>query len=323
MTAGRDFLLFVLFLIALGIAWFFTGGPSRAISHAGWFLNPTNIVIPSVSGGFATGGAGGAEGYNLGTETGAETVSGGTNTGNANTGGGTIYQPGFGYVARPGTSPYAKYIFLDAGNAQSSDPNAEYIGLQVSEDAPSLTITGWSLMSPVSNIRVTIGNAAVIPYLGQVNSQTPVTVGPGAGVVLATGQSPNGTSFRVNECTGYFEQFQDFNPSLSKECPLPLDELDRYPDLRGNDTCYYFVETLQRCTFAVNAIPGNIGDLCQNFVLNTLSYNGCITDHQHDPDFYRNSWRLYFNHTAELWKNTHDTIWLLDEKGLLVAELSY
>jgi len=48
MNAGRDFLLFIFFLVVLGIAWFLTGGPSRTISHSGWFLNGQGVEIPSV-----------------------------------------------------------------------------------------------------------------------------------------------------------------------------------------------------------------------------------------------------------------------------------
>jgi len=36
MTAGRDLLLFILFLVVLGIAWFFTGGPSRFLTPDGF-----------------------------------------------------------------------------------------------------------------------------------------------------------------------------------------------------------------------------------------------------------------------------------------------
>ena len=187
-------------------------------------------------------------------------------------------------------------------------------------------------MSGASRTVVKIGEAAVIPFLGQVNVETPITVGGNTIVYVVTGRSPNGTSFRLSKCTGYFEQFQDFAPSLPTQCPLPEDELFNRPGSNSyNDTCINFVEGLGRCTFNIGALPPLIGSQCQNFILNTLSYNGCISAHKNDPDFYRNEWRVYLGRDQELWKNETGSSWqnareeirLLDENGKVVDVVSY
>ncbi len=325
MEAGRDFLLFITFIVILGIAWYVTGGPSRTISHQGWFLNPSAPLgsgqgynIPSIP--IPSGGDSGAAGSGS---------SGNASEPQANAP--SIwdyffnYRAGVGVSATPATSPYAQYIYLEQGQSQSSDPAFEYIVIRSSQDLKtSLTISGWTLESAIAGIKVTIGSAAQVPFLGQVNSKGPISIGPGTAIVVTTGRSPNGTSFRLNECTGYFEQFQDFRPSLPKECPRPEDEMLRYPEtLAGNDACQEFIQTIPQCILTVTSIPGNIGSGCQNFILTVLSYNGCIAAHKNDPDFYRNSWRVFLERDQELWKNTHDAIRLLDENGKLVAQVSY
>jgi hypothetical protein len=188
----------------------------------------------------------------------------------------------------------------------------------------SLTISGWSLENVSTGVAVPIGNAAQIPFLGQVNYESPISIGPGSTVIVTTGQPPNGTSFRVNECTGYFKQFQTFTPSLSYECPRPDDELLLHPDtLAGDEACRKYVDTLSQCTFAINALPPGLSSECQDFILNDLSYNGCIDGHRDDPTFYRNEWRVFLSRSQELWNNDHGVIRLLDENGKLVAQASY
>jgi hypothetical protein len=326
MNAGRDFLLFVLFLIGLGIVWFFTGGPTRALSHSGWFLSPPSPL-------------GNGEGYNL---PGVPLASSTSDWSKSNTytnaysdrypsGNNSVwdyffnYRPGTGQVNRPPDSSYAQYVSFYGGNTQTDDPKSEYVVIQTDSNLRgTITMTGWSLESAQTGLRVSIGNAAQIPFLGQMNSEVPISVGPMSRVVVITGHSPNGTSFRLNKCTGYFNQFQKFVPSIREECPRPQDEMLLHPQqLSGNQSCQDFVATLPQCRLTLSAIPGNVGGLCQDFILNTLSYNGCISAHQSDPDFYRNEWRLYLNRDQELWANNHEGIRLLDESGKLVGEITY
>jgi hypothetical protein len=323
MSAGRDFLLFVLFLVVLGFVWFYTGGPSRAISHSGWFLNPPSPL-------------GNGEGYNIPSVPLPSATSSYSSDGSASgtNGSGSSqslwdyffhYRAGTGEAARPGDSPYAQYVTFYPGNTQTSDPTAEYITIQTNPQLKSaITVTGWTVESAQSGVKVAIGGASQIPFLGQANSETPVTLGPQSSVTLVTGRSPNGTSFRVNKCTGYFNQFQTFTPRLPVECPAPQDEMLRNPGtLAGNQDCQNFIQSIPQCTLTVGSIPGTVGSACQNFILNTLSYNGCITAHQSDPDFYRNQWYVYLDRSQELWANNHDAIELLDENGKLVGEISY
>ncbi len=321
-SALGTFVMVIALLVALGIVWVYTGGPSRTISQPGLFLS--SPPIPSINFSnyeFSSGSSSSTGQEGAGTEpvdTDDETTApslwdyffyygGGLNVGDAE------------------KSPYAGMVTLSISGAQQSAPINEYITLKTAAKLEkSLTITGWSLQSSATNVTATIGSAAMIPFLGQVNVDTPIVIGPKSTVYIVTGRPPNGTSFRVNKCTGYFEQFQTFKPALKKECPLGEDEMLRYPErLAGNEACITYVERIAVCEYKVHDIPGNIGDACQDFILNDLSYNGCITAHKNDPDFYRNEWRLYLKRDQELYKNTHDNIRLLDENKKFIAEIRY
>ena len=317
MSAGRDFLLFIFFLIVLGIAWFLTGGPSRTISHSGWFLNGSGIAIPSVP-------------VTIPDRAVYPDKQSNTEAATQNTPSAWDYffnyKPGLGETPTPLLSPYASSVRLSRANAQASDPAQEYLVIDISRNIQSpITISGWSLVNP-SGIKATIGNAAEIPFLGQVNAQTPITLAAGSTVSVTTGRSPNGTSFRVNECTGYFEQFQAFTPALSKECPSASDEILAHPEtLGGNDQCREFMDRIPRCTILLDTrnMPANVGSTCQAFIFDKLSYAGCLNAHQRDPGFYKKEWRIFLNRDQEMWKNQHDVIRLLDENDKMIAQVSY
>ncbi|MES2014803.1 MAG: hypothetical protein V4437_03260 [Patescibacteria group bacterium] len=325
--ARNDLLIVVLLIIAIGVAWIWAGGPSLPIAHqGGLFSAPWPL------------GAGG-NAYTvplipLATEeasTDANAATSGTNTSTQSQSKASMldyflgYRPGsLGQVVDPAASPYASSIRLENSGATNSDAKNEYVTIRTGTLKNNITITGWTLESTTSNLKMVIGSAAQIPSLGNINSETPVTLDSDSTVIVTTGRSPNGASFRLNECTGYFAQFQEFSPRLAQDCPRPTDEMLRYPEkTAGNDLCENFVRGLRQCTLTVTAIPGNIGSSCQDFVLTNLSYNGCITAHKNDPDFYRDEWRVFLNRDQELWKNTHDRILLLDENGKLVASTSY
>ncbi len=320
-----DLLIVILLLIALGIAWVWTGGPSKPMAHQGglfsapWPLGKGGnaYTVPSIP---------------LGTGDESNSVNEDTNQNSNNSQTKTSvfdyffgYRPGTGYVADPSPSPYASYVRLDSGNATNADPKQEYVSIRVSGSLQSsITITGWTLQSSTNSLKVTIGSAAQIPALGDVNTNAPITLGSNSTVYVTTGFSPNGASFRTNECTGYFEQFQDFSPTLPMECPRPRDEMFLFPEkTAGNAECENFINSLRQCTLTVTEIPGKIGSSCQDFILNNLSYNGCILKHKNDPNFYRDEWRVFLNRNQELWSNSHDRILLLDENGKLVSAVSY
>jgi len=304
-SASGDLILFIVFIVLLGIVWVFTGGPDRSISHSGPFLNsPLGenglFSIPSVN----TSGDGSSESF----------ISQ-VNSGIAN------------LQAGEEKSPYAENVSLSISTANSQTPSEEYLTIKTSRTlSGTLTISDWRLESTVSNTSVILGTAAQVPYSGQVNSQAPVAVGANTVVYVVSGRSPIGTSFRINSCTGYFAQYQNFEPRLPIECPFPSLELSaarqKYSNFFPSPECSTYVGSIGQCTFAGTAVPNNLEPNCRAIVLNDLSYNGCVAAHHNDADFYKNEWRFYLNRDQELWKQK-DRIRLLDEAGKVIDVVSY
>ena len=320
-SALGTFLFFIIFLVALGALWVGTGGPSRSISHSSPFLRGPTVPGVSAGGTISTGGS--IE---------ADTSGGGSgsNSGSSQTNSRSLLDYFFNYKngvggANDAASPYANDISLSSGNAQSENPDTEYVEIRTSSDlAKPVTITGWALESKTLSIRASIGSAAQIPISGQVNNDYPITLGPDSVVYISTGRSPNGGSFRINKCTGYFGQFQNFTPQLENSCPNPYDEALRNPQkTAGNTDCIDFINNLRECELYTGAIPPSAGSSCQDFIQNDLTYNGCVALHRNDPDFFKNEWRVYLNRQQELWQNNHDQIRLLDENGNLIASYTY
>ncbi len=222
-------------------------------------------------------------------------------------------------------SLYASDVTLSVGRAKDADPQKEYIIIKTSRNLKNpVTISNWTLESVTSGITAKIGEAAQLPFLGMMNANGSITLPAESTVYITTGRAPNGTSFRTNTCTGYFEQLQDFEPFLARECPTPENEMLLFPQQTlGNDQCIKFVQSLPRCAMRLTEIPPTTGSLCQEFVLNQLSYNGCITNHRYDPSFYKNEWRVFLGRSQELWKNTHERIRLLDQNGKLIGSITY
>lgn len=316
-AAMGDLLLFIFFLIVLGVIWAMTGGPGRDISRTGPFLNlpfplgsgtaytvPT-VPIPSTS--QSTSGSGG------GSATTNETLS-------------DIIARLRGGGTKP-ASPHAPGVSLSSSNARNTDPKTEYITIKFSTDLEGqLAISNWRIESAVSALGTVLGPASYLPIGNTGPSEVPVSVGAGATVYLVTGRSPLGESFRKNLCTGYFTNSQTYTPSLTKECPRPDDELKRVV-LAGfipSDPCVNYVKTISTCQLINTAkVPVDVGDQCMNFIATTLTYNSCVNAHKNDVGFYKNEWYIYLDRDQELWKKENEHIRLLDETGKVIASVSY
>jgi hypothetical protein len=302
-AAGTDLFLFIVFIIILGVVWAMTGGPERSVSRSGPFLSSpfeegSLFTIPSVDiPGASTGG----------------TSDGGV----------------FGLAPTEEKSPYAEYVSLSISNARNDDASREYVTIKTSNNlSGTLTISDWRLESSVSKNSVTLGGAVQTPYYGQINTPSPVALSANTTVYVVSGRSPVGVSFRVNSCSGYFEQYQDFEPRLTLSCPFTSGELQRarqkYSGYSPSPACTSYVASMRQCEIAsAIQIPSNVEAECQNIILNDFSYNGCASSHQGDGDFYKNEWRLFLNRGTTLWASSKERIRLLDESGRVIDVVSY
>ncbi|MEK7069141.1 MAG: hypothetical protein AAB947_02030 [Patescibacteria group bacterium] len=221
-------------------------------------------------------------------------------------------------------SPYRGKVQLADGVA-TEQLASEYVEIEASfNNTGPMGIAGWSLQSMRSGVRAYIPRGTNIFILGDLNEQKDIYLNPGARAIVSSKNSPIGTSFRENTCTGYLTGTQTFTPSLSRNCPpgntlfsLTSENLRTY-----GDACFDFTESLPPCVLPLS-IPSDITPACRIFLANNLSYNGCVKNNRGRGEFSQDSWRIYLNSGRELWHNSHDVIRLLDSEGRTVDAISY
>lgn len=176
----------------------------------------------------------------------------------------------------------------------------------------------------ITNESVTIGEATKVSTSGNVNIEQPVVVSARDKVYLLTGHSPIGNSFQINKCSGYFEQFQDFTPSISTQCPTPEDEFTyaESDPIHFGDACLTYIEDLPSCYMPLEALPIGFPNSCVIFITEEINYSSCIKNHRNDSDFFEPEWRVYLKQDREIW-NKRDIIRLLDNNGKTVDVFSY
>jgi hypothetical protein len=316
----HDAFFFVGLLLFIFLIWVATGGPSRPISWAGPFLNPP-APIGNGQAYFLSGA-----GFHIGTGSGAGLSIGNSNARLSIGSGGEQVDESF--FTNP--SPYRGQVRFDTNPTDPRQSLADVESVTIeNEGGTPVTISGWQLVSSAS--RATLGGGTLVPTSGTVNASAPIALGPDERAIIVSGHSPAGFSFRENACTGYLDQYQAFHPSLEASCPSARSE---YDDLVGDDdgdderACRSFLSSVSRCE-TVTRFPkdadGNyeVDRSCRDFAAGRLTYNSCVAEHRGDRDFAGDTWRVFLGSYPGLWRDTHDTIRLLDAQGRTVDVLAY
>lgn len=311
-----DIFLFVGILVFLFVVWVATGGPSRPLSFSGPSIAPTTGIGESS----ITKGPSGTNAGVSPQQTASSLARAQTDI--------VSLEKSIVASARFGTpSPYKGMLTISHYTSAlgNNDSDKEYASLYVSSRAPStgIDITGWRLYSEAVGYSSRIPSGVNLYRSGDVNDTQDIVVYPGQTIILTTGESPIGYSFRTNMCSGYLGQFQDFTPSLSTSCPTPSSDFDRFylGNTHSLDACKAYVRSLRQCTVPLDP-PNNLGSDCNRFI-DTLSYNGCVDTHGGDKSFFGTQWRVYFNRSDTFFTHDHDSIKLLDRNGLTVDLMSY
>lgn len=230
-------------------------------------------------------------------------------------------------------SPYQDLVTLSSGNAREERWSREYVTIRLSSEAPTIDITGWSLESYVTRERTKIptGDRVIETYGHPVLER--IFILPGESAYLITGRSPVKASFHENTCTGYFAEEKEIYPSLRRQCPDPIEEMEAFSRVAYvNDDCYDFVENLSRCeAFSKDELRDRLDErdvslssTCRNFIVNELTYDGCVENHRNDPLFDNvGEWYIYLGRTRDLWRAEREIIRLLDREGRVVDVVEY
>ena len=291
---------FIGILILIFVLWISTGGPSRPISFSGPYLNPIKTT--------------GTTAQPYGDPSKFSSI-------NSNI---TVGVSGVDVTA--GTSAFSGEIAFssDYYGATQTNPEKEYVVITLSPGTTrTISTAGWKIISRESGNKGAFPQGAEIPRSGRVNTLAPLLLHAGDKIIIMTGRSPVGVSFRENKCTGYLEEHQDFHPSLSQNCPTPSEEFSRY--YRGGDTdgtCATYINSIPYCA-TETSLYGTISSSCENFVEDHLNYNSCVDAHKNDADFKTNTWRVFLEKHSELWRASRETITLLDANNKVIDSIMY
>lgn len=221
-------------------------------------------------------------------------------------------------------SPYAGTVRISQGDTTTDDEDRENLTI-FNNGTEAISISGWRLVSEVTGESARIPEGAELPRSGRINETAPIILEAGAHAIVVSGDAPTGVSFRENMCTGYFEQYQDFSPALTRSCPYPKDEMEQFGNIDlDDDRCYDFVSTLPYCEVArVEAQDARIGTACEAFVESTLTYSGCVANHRYDQSFKSRTWRVFLESSNDLWREEREIIKLIDHEGKTVDVMQY
>ncbi len=205
------------------------------------------------------------------------------------------------------SSLYAGWATLSVGTAATDVyPEKEYVIVNITQkNLSAVDISGWTLKN-------TSGMSAVLGLQPEVKG--------GDKLIIATGKSPTGASFRINKCSGFLEQFLDFIPELKKSCPT-TSSLVSYKTLEKS--CQNFIKTIPTCETNVKEYPPEISQTCRYYISTTVGYNACVAQHKNEKGFYLNEWRIFLNQDEELWAAKGEAIMLLDAEEKLIASVKY
>jgi hypothetical protein len=231
-------------------------------------------------------------------------------------------------ILRDPISPYSGKVDLSIGSVRGTDPDREYLTLRAnSKNTEAIAISHWYLESYVTEERAVFPNGDRLMTSWRSPASEDIFLFPGERAYLMTGESPINASFRENICTGYLSEEKTFYPSLSKRCPRPLTEMERFGNIElDNDKCYALVEHIGSCKIPTDEQidDANIGGACLRFIENTFNYNDCVSLHRYDPYFDRDGyWRIYLEEPNELWRPEREIIRLMDEENRVIDVIEY
>ena len=192
-------------------------------------------------------------------------------------------------------SPYAGRIAFTGHSEGAPSVDSEYLALTTSPAATSpIPMGGWTLQSALTGARVLLPQATSQFVQGVLNHTDAVSLTPGSTIIIVSGNSPVGVSFRENRCSGYLAQFQTFTPPLSNDCPSATENAQ----VQSSDpACVHYLTSIPSCHFPGGAGAQNpsIPNNCRTLAANILSYNGCVSAYHSSSDFLSPSWRLYLS----------------------------
>ena len=215
-------------------------------------------------------------------------------------------------------SPIFEDIVFSSVNVRSDDPEKEFISLKNRTNI-IYYLSGWSIESKKMGTKYYIPKARLVPnYLGY-DYEIGLRLEPKGKVSIYSSKSPLGYSFRLNSCSGYLNNYFDFNPKLPRYCP----RLDESEIEHLSNYCKNTIRKTNSMCIEPNYNDIYLNNECRNFMRDKLNYQNCVDENIQYYDFYKNEWRLYLQKTAGIWENENDTLILRDQDNFVVDTYKY
>ncbi|MDP1706462.1 MAG: hypothetical protein Q8L36_01455 [bacterium] len=242
----------------------------------------------------------------------------GTNTGSTNNNPINVINPPEGF-AQNELSPYYGKITIAAINFSSIYSPYNRVAI-ASKTNDLINVSGWRIQNKWGSLpNIPQAIADYQPF--GINAKTDIIIKAGETVNMYSNRSASNQNFRLNKCTGYFNNYYNFQPVLPKSCPA-LDKGDSY---LFSSSCQNFVRSISGCRVPTAnelnrfSLPGD--NLCHAF-LDKINYGGCYQEHSTDANFFSKEWRVWLGQNFDF-DRRNDRLFLFDENNLLVDEYVY
>ncbi len=215
-------------------------------------------------------------------------------------------------------SPYFKKVRIEGGNIKKSKAEEEFLSVYNSTN-DTINVAGWTLVAKRGDRSYSIPDGYDNAGLGYQNN---FNILGSSRIYVFTGKTPiNWKSFRLNKCTGYFNNDFNFSLTLSNKCPkITSDDLS---STGLSFKCQDFIESLSACEEPENLKIYNLESECQNYIRENINYANCAARHKNETDFFDKTWYVYLGNTSQIWDDKSDTITLRDKDGLKISEYNY
>jgi hypothetical protein len=221
---------------------------------------------------------------------------------------------------RLGVSPYYGKVEIDEVQPEEDNFEQDYLVLR-SDDREIINISGWTIKNK-NNESFTIPRAAEKFNGSAAGSQKiDIILNDGDEVIVSARANTVQGNFRVNKCSGYLGETNDFNPELDIDCPETSES--QYSYLKK--TCREYIDDLNQCEIPDYSKNFDVAadSQCTAFLNDNFNYSQCFKKYGQDVDFLTDEWRLFMGKTKDFFDDYEDKITLTDSNGLLVDEYSY
>ena len=215
-------------------------------------------------------------------------------------------------------SPYSGKIKISRVGIPSSSYHSVITLKAYLNEEEEINITGWHIKGRRGSSFIPQGIKKYFPGFPSED----ILIKKGDRISISGDSSPLGRNknFRLNKCLGYLAKSDRSSLSIPISCPRPRKE--DISHLRA--CCQEFILRIRGCEVPDYSKNFKISQdsECTSYLKKNFNYQGCFINYSRDEDFLRNNWYIYLN-TDIVTSDYCDTIYLRDQKGLLVDAYSY